>query len=441
MNLAALFRRNPLVLPMACAAAVAMIVVSEGSYWVSGQALQRLDASARASGGVHGLLQGLVDAEAAQRGYLLRRDPEQLAAYTQAQRDIDRQLDFLNLHFGDNPEAAAVLRRVRTLVDARRARSTNDADATLASTERAQMTALRDLAGELLDFEARAAATGRAELQRTLTLGRIGEALLSAVSLLALCIFLRQTAQLKAQQLALKRGVQQERDRLEDEVRHRTAELTELTRHLQTAREDERHRLARNLHDELGALLTSAKLDAARIRSRLGGTAPEALERLAHLVETLNLSIALGRSIVEDLRPSALSNLGLAPTLSILAREFTERSGVAVECALQPVRLSAAAELTVYRLVQEAITNISKYAQARQVRIRLQVLDGLVDLSVSDDGVGFDSGKRSSSAHGLVGMRSRVEAEGGTLEVLSQPGQGTRLHARLPQSGEATPPL
>ena len=437
MDLGALFRRNPLVLPLACAAAVAMVVISEGSYWASGRALERLEASAQASGGVHGLLQGLVDAEAAQRGYLLRYDAEQLIVYTQALRDIDRHLELLDLHFGDPSESASVLRRIHTLVNARRDRRQGDADSVLAAAERAQMTAIRDLAGELLDFEAKAAAQGRTELQRTLTLGRVGEALLSAVSLIALCVFLRQTAQLKAQQLALKRGVQVERDGLEDEVRRRTTELTELTRHLQTAREDERHRLARNLHDELGALLTSAKLDAARIRSRLGGSAPEALERLAHLVETLNLSIALGRSIVEDLRPSALGNLGLAPTLSILAREFTERSGVAVDCVLQPVRLGAAAELTVYRLVQEAITNISKYAQARQVRITLQVVDGLVDVMVSDDGIGFDSRQRSTSAHGLLGMRSRVEAEGGTLEVISQPGQGTLLHARLPQSGES----
>ena len=119
--------------------------------------------------------------------------------------------------------------------------------------------------------------------------------------------------------------VQAERDRLEVEVIQRTAQLTELTQHIQTAREDERHRLARNLHDDLGALLTSAKLDAARIKSRISTAAPEALELLAHLVGTLNSGIALGRRIIEDLRPSALSNLGLAATLEILAREFTRK--------------------------------------------------------------------------------------------------------------------
>ncbi len=299
---------------------------------------------------------------------------------------------------------------------------------------REQMTAIRTLANELLDLEAGRVAAGRNDLYQTLRVGRLGVAALSAISLLALWLYLRQTSALKRQQLTLKQTVQAERDRLEVEVRRRTAQLTELTHHLQTAREDERNRLARNLHDELGALLTSAKLDAARIRSRLAGTAPEALERLAHLVETLNASIALGRSIIEDLRPSTLGNLGLVATLEILAREFAERSGVEVECALAPVTLDATAELVVYRLVQEAITNISKYAKARHVWLTLALRDGRVEVSVRDDGVGFDTAAPPRSAYGLVGMRFRVEAEGGTLNVVSAPGQGTQLTVTLPES-------
>lgn len=103
------------------------------------------------------------------------------------------------------------------------------------------------------------------------------------------------------------------------QVAERTAELTELTRHLLNAREVERNRLARNLHDDLGALLTSAKLDVARLKPRLGSGSPEALELLAHLVGKLNACVALGRNIIENLRPSALSNLGLVTALEILA--------------------------------------------------------------------------------------------------------------------------
>ena len=182
-------------------------------------------------------------------------------------------------------------------------------------------------------------------------------------------------------------------------------------------------------------MLTSAKLDAARIKSRLAGTAPEAQERLAHLVVTLNSSIALGRRIIEDLRPSTLANLGLVPALEILAREFAVRSGVEVQCALVPVKLSAGAELVVYRLVQEAITNLSKHAKARHVWLSLGTGNSQVEVSVRDDGVGFDTGTPPTSAYGLLGMRFRVEAEHGSLSVVSAPGQGTTVRVALPQAG------
>jgi signal transduction histidine kinase len=265
-------------------------------------------------------------------------------------------------------------------------------------------------------------------------INRVGVAALSAASLLALFLYLRQSTALDRHQQELKRQVQAERDRLEVEVAQRTAQLVELTDHLQTAREDERNRLARNLHDELGALLTSAKLDAARIRSRLAGAAPEALERLAHLVDTLNSSIALGRRIIEDLRPSTLGNLGLVATLDILTREFAQQSGIEVHCTLAPVKLEATAELVIYRLVQEAITNITKYAKARKVWVTLRSGGGNVEVSVRDDGVGFDTGAKPQSAYGLVGMRYRVEAEGGTLALVSAPGQGTSIRVTLPES-------
>jgi signal transduction histidine kinase len=252
--------------------------------------------------------------------------------------------------------------------------------------------------------------------------------------------YLRRSLMLERHRQEQQRTAQVEHDRLEVEVAHRTAQLKELTHHLQTAREDERGRLARDLHDDLGALLTSAKLDAARIKSRLAGTAPEALELLAQLVGKLNSGIALGRRIIEDLRPSALSNLGLVPTLEILAREFAEQSGVEVHCALAPVRLEARAELVVYRVVQEAITNISKHAKARRVWVSLAAHGGQVEVSVRDDGVGFDATALPRSVYGLVGMRFRVEAEGGTLALVSAPGQGTLVQAKLPESAPGAAP-
>jgi len=442
-------RRFPIVFPLACSAAAAMVFISEGSYWQSVASLNDLGAMGAARTRIQGLQQSILDAETGQRGFLLTGRADHLQPYDQALKDIADAFDFLDRHYRDEPEPAALLDRLHRLTAARVAAMAQairqqqagqvqaSTDSVLNDLGREQMGAIRALAAELLAQEATKVSTGRNELYSTLLVGRIGVAALSAVSLLALFLFLRQTSALRQKQLELKHTVLVERDRLDDEVKRRTVQLTELTRHLQTAREDERNRLARNLHDELGALLTSAKLDAARIRSRLAGTAPEALERLAHLVETLNKSIALGRSIIEDLRPSTLGNLGLVATLEILTRDFTERSGLQLHCTLAPVQLDEAAELTVYRLVQEAVTNISKYAKARQVWLSLASRAGRVEVSVRDDGVGFDPATQPRSAYGLVGMRFRVESEGGTLTVQSAPGQGTLVQASLPESGAA----
>ncbi len=260
------------------------------------------------------------------------------------------------------------------------------------------------------------------------------------VGLLALPMALRRALNLQRQHERLHERTQTETERLEALVRERTVQLTELAQHLQTAREDERQRMARDLHDELGALLTSAKLDAARIKSRLAGPAPQAgdaLERLAHLVGTLDRVIALKRRIAEDLRPSALAHLGLVATLEILAREFKRNAGVAVHCTLQPVPLTPAAELTAYRLVQEATTNVAKHARASQVWLTLGMQGGQVVLGVRDDGVGFDPAAPLRSAYGLVGMRFRVEAEHGTLRVDTAPGRGTAIRVTLPPATDA----
>jgi signal transduction histidine kinase len=248
-------------------------------------------------------------------------------------------------------------------------------------------------------------------------------------------LYLRKSDALAIAQAAQKADLQAANDRLEAEVSQRTLQLTQLTRHLLSAREDERHRLARNLHDDLGSLLTAAKLDAARIRSRLGAEAPEAQARLADLVDKLNSSIALGRSIIEDLRPSTLDHLGLAATLEILAADFTHRTGVPVHCSVAPLRLGPGVELVAYRVVQEALTNLSKYAHAKQVWITLAPAvgqPGAMAVSVRDDGVGFAVDAARSSAFGLLGMRFRVEAEGGSLRVTSQVGVGTQIDVTLP---------
>jgi signal transduction histidine kinase len=450
MNAFGVVQRSPIVFALACAAAVCMLFISEGSYRQSVGTLERLKSIEESRFNIQRMAQAILDAETGQRGYLLTNRNEYLKPYAAALRTIEDSFTFLDRYYGNDPKSIEVLRRLHVLTETKLSelaetirlfdagRGDAAKELVLSDIGKEKMEALRALGAELLANETQNITRGRDDLSETLMLSRVGLAALSAISLVALFLFLRQTAAAETHQQDLKRTVQAERDRLEIEVSQRTAQLTELTDHLQTAREDERSRLARNLHDELGALLTSAKLDAARIRSRLAGSPPEALERLAHLVETLNSSIALGRRIIEDLHPSTLANLGLVPTLEILARDFTERSGIKVHCELDSVKLDPSAELMAYRLVQEAITNITKYAKASQVWLGLNADDGVVEITVRDNGVGFDPAAPPRSAYGLVGMRFRVEAEGGTMALKSAPGQGTLIRVRLPESALAT---
>ncbi|MEO6031725.1 MAG: ATP-binding protein, partial [Burkholderiaceae bacterium] len=116
-----------------------------------------------------------------------------------------------------------------------------------------------------------------------------------------------------------------------------------------------------------------------------------------------------------------------------LLREFHERTSIAVHTVLEPVSLAPSGQLTVYRLLQEALTNTLKYARASEVRVELHPLGGQARVSVRDDGVGFDTEAPRASTHGLLGMRYRIEAEGGRMLLTSSPGQGTLIEASLPE--------
>jgi signal transduction histidine kinase len=296
-----------------------------------------------------------------------------------------------------------------------------------------QMDAIREQASRLVHSATEGMVAAQDQVQRSLRLARGGIAIVTLAALIAFYLYLRQTTRLKRADEQQQAALQQERDLLEKQVRERTTTLAQLATHLQQVREEERGHLARELHDELGALLTAAKLDVARLKSRMGEAPPEVLDRLQHLTESLNSGIALKRRIIEDLRPSSLANLGLTASLEILAREFSERSGVEVACSLEQVELDEERQLTVYRTVQESLTNAGKYAEARQVGVSLRNYNNHVEVEVRDDGRGFDVQALPPSTHGLAGMRHRVEAAGGRLTLHSRPGQGTRVLATLPK--------
>ena len=212
----------------------------------------------------------------------------------------------------------------------------------------------------------------------------------------------------------------------------RTSHLERLATYLQAMRDEERSNLARELHDELGALLTGARLDVASLRQHLGGCTVEVEARLQHLGELLGRGIALKSSIVEGLCPSSLANLGLVASLVILTREFAGSSGIQVSTELNEADLDEPTRLAVYRLVQEALTNVGKYAGATRAQVSVRQCHSGTVVSVSDNGCGFDVARLDKASHGLAGMRHRIEACGGQLGVMSSAAEGTRILAVLP---------
>jgi signal transduction histidine kinase len=198
------------------------------------------------------------------------------------------------------------------------------------------------------------------------------------------------------------------------------------------AQELERRRLARELHDETGQALTSILLGLKSIRT--AGSAEEAERAEASLRELVVQALQDVRSLAVELRPAALDDFGLVPALERLATTFAERSGIdaGVEASLGDERLPAGIETSLYRLVQEALTNVVKHAAATRVNIVLTRRDGGVSAVIEDDGLGFSPEEVRNDALGLVGMRERIALLDGTLSVESTPGKGTELVAYLP---------
>jgi signal transduction histidine kinase len=446
MSLLSRFRGSVIAFPLAALAALAMLAISEASYQDATSSLDRLGERSTARSKLNDLVKSLLDAETGQRGYLLTERREYLRPYEQAQKESRSLLAWLNDYYAKDPNTAPTMLEIAKETEAKLSelattielhdRGVENAwrELMLSDIGREKMEHVRKLGERLIDHETAEVSVGRRSVYQTLWLNRIGVSAMAAVSLLALFMYLRQTATLDRALADEAERMAGERDRLEQEVAARTAQLRELAQHLQTIREDERSRLARELHDELGALLTAAKLDVARLKSRLGASATaDAAERLAHLNEALNGGIALKRRIIEDLRPSSLSNLGLVAALEIQLREFAARSEIKVVDQLEPVEVSPAAQLTIYRLVQEALTNVVKYAKATEVVVALSApSSGGALVSVRDNGIGFDTDMPRLQSHGLLGMRYRVEAEGGSMRLSSKPGEGTLIEATLP---------
>jgi len=216
-------------------------------------------------------------------------------------------------------------------------------------------------------------------------------------------------------------------------------ELRQLAWRIIEAQETERQRVARDLHDGVNQIIASVKMRLRKVESHVGTLSPAAGEILARCDKLLVQALEENRRIAHNLRPSDLDELGLAAACRNLCKDIQARTNLTVKCNIVPLdqRLSPAVELNLFRIVQEALTNIEKHARAKAIRLRLSFQGDSVVLRIQDDGRGFTpqrskAGKGKRRGIGLTNMRERALSSGGTCEVLSTPEKGTTITVRIP---------
>lgn len=255
--------------------------------------------------------------------------------------------------------------------------------------------------------------------------------------LLIISLFLVQQRQV-ALRARIHELLKTENSRLEAKVAARTRELSNLASNLTNAQEEERQHIARELHDEMGSALTAAKMDASWLRRSLGTRVDDSIqERLLRLIENIGGTISLTRRLVDDLQPPLLKGLGLTEALRSLGQQFEIDMPVEMSFPEHELNLSAEQSLALFRVAQESLTNVRKYAKASQVKLSLQEEGGVVLLSIRDNGVGFDTQDIELHGHGIAGIKHRTQMFNGSLTLSSSPGKGTHIEVRIPTNQQS----
>jgi PAS domain S-box-containing protein len=218
-----------------------------------------------------------------------------------------------------------------------------------------------------------------------------------------------------------------------DRVKARQA-LARFATEASAIREQEKSRVARELHDELAQSLTALKMDASWLRDHVREDLDAAVEKVVGMLGMLDACVAATRRIAADLRPLVLDDLGLVPAIEWLAQSFTQRHGV--PCALdldESLALQEPYPTAAFRIVQESLANVAKHAQARRVDVRVACEAGHLVMHVRDDGVGFDpQAARKPDSLGLMGVRERAQLLQGSVQIEASPGAGTCVRVTIP---------
>ena len=392
----------------------------------------------------------LLNAESSHRGYLLTGDPRYLEPMLGAEKRIDTLASQLVATYkGRDARVGAAIRRLNAVADEKvsqlrasvaiyRQQGPAAGLALANSASRHEtMATFFELAGITRDYEQALVERSLANWDRELSVVRrlnfatlLVGLLLAALAVTAMVRSMRQREEAAAE-------LGRQHDELKAQADAQAAELTELHRHLQHVQEEERARLSRGLHDELGGMLLAARMDVTWMQQTPLLDRKEIEERLERVRQAIDQGIDLKRRVVEELRPTLLDTMGLVAALRWQIEESCKRANI--KCLErfpdEELQFNRAGAITLFRVVQEALANILKHARASEVEIALETTDDHVIVSIQDNGVGAAREELGRpKAHGIAGMRHRVHVLGGQLDIVSAPGRGTRIRVKVPRA-------
>lgn len=413
-----------------------LFLVAESGYKRIHQASLVISAAENRQALMSRYLRLVLDAESAQRGFLLSEDPRYLRGFDPAVRALDPLLDRIVTELkGSGLEADALRAQGMRTITGKKVgemqtslrlygEAGRDAALQLMNTDIGAR-AMRDLRHELRglwDLEARRLSEARASSDRDLQTSRI---LLGTASFLSLLLVVLVGALLGRDMRRREEEAEQLGDRnreLDHTVQKRTAMLFHLSSSLQKVAEREKAALARELHDELGGVLVAAKIDISWLRKRLDDGSEATKLRWERVLHSMDDGLSLKRRVIESLRPTLLDNVGLIAALRWLVDETLRRQNIACEEQYPDTlpELSPDARIAIFRAAQECLMNIVKHAKAHAVLLQVKVEPDRMVVLVRDDGVGIDESRiETAPSHGLLGMRHRIESLDGSLSIRS----------------------
>jgi signal transduction histidine kinase len=436
------------VIGLLLAAVVALFVAAQSGERRLAAASRRVELGAQRQRALSDVSQLLRQAESSQRGYILVGDSDYLIPFQEASARIAEAEARLDTAFAMAPEGVrAEVEQVKRLSETKfaemratlelfRSRGQAAAVALIRTDVGAQtMTQTEQLVNSIQAEETSEmlAASHSWRISRWVSLAITTTALAASMGLVLLLVRLGlQHMRSKERETELLAERQGELERL---VQQRTEELSDLSTHLQSLAEKEKSALSRELHDELGGLLVAARMDLSWLEDRLKTDDAEVQSYFRRVHEALQSGVEVKRRVVENLRPSLLDNLGLFPALRWQVADACTRGGLrAIErYPEEELQLTPEASIAVFRIVQEALTNILRHASARTADITIETRELWLSIGIRDDGVGLLPERlHAARSHGLAAVRHRATSFGGHLQVSSPPGGGTEIEVRLP---------